>query len=101
MNTIIRKLINRKYPLTIGVFVGWMLLFDGNSAMFIYKQYHELKDLRMQEQFLKEEITNMEEQKINLFSTMTDWKNMHVSIIFLRKIMKMCLFLLQNIKILV
>ena len=69
MNTIIRKLINRKYPLTIGLFVGWMLLFDGNSAMFIYKQYHELKDLRMQEQFLKEEITNMEEQKINLFST--------------------------------
>ncbi len=69
MNTIIRKLINRKYSLTIGVFVAWMLLFDGNSAMFIYKQYHELKDLRMQEQFLKEEIADMEEQKVNLFST--------------------------------
>lgn len=69
MNSIIRKLINRKYSLTIGVFVAWMLLFDGNSAMFIYKQYHELKDLRMQEQFLKEEIADMEEQKVNLFST--------------------------------
>lgn len=69
MNTIIQKLSTIKYPLTLGVFVVWMLFFDGNSAMFIYKQYHELKDLRMQEQFLKEEIADMQQQKIDLFST--------------------------------
>jgi cell division protein DivIC len=69
MNKYIQILAANKYPTTIGVFVVWMLFFDGNSALYIYKQYNELKDLKLQETFLQQEIADMKEQKANLFST--------------------------------
>ncbi|MFT5055601.1 MAG: cell division protein DivIC, partial [Pseudoalteromonas distincta] len=46
----------------------WMLFVDDNSALFIYKQYNELKDLKAQERFLKTEIDDMKRQKEDLFS---------------------------------
>jgi len=45
-----------------------MLFVDDNSALFIYKQYNELKDLKAQERFLKMEIEDMNQQKEDLFS---------------------------------
>ena len=45
-----------------------MLFFDGNSVMFMNKQNNELLDLRAQEDFLKAEIVDMKDMKINLFS---------------------------------
>jgi len=50
------------------VFTVWMLFFDGNSALFINKQHNELQDLQAQEAFLKKEIKEMNQQKIDLFS---------------------------------
>ncbi|PCJ67571.1 MAG: septum formation inhibitor [Bacteroidetes bacterium] len=57
-----------KFVITLVVFAVWMLFFDGNSALFINKQYNELLDLRVQERFLKKEINEMNQQKIDLFS---------------------------------
>ena len=45
-----------------------MLFVDDNRALFIYKQYNELKDLKAQERFLKTEIDDMKRQKEDLFS---------------------------------
>ncbi|MDB9881621.1 septum formation initiator family protein [Bacteroidia bacterium] len=61
-------LIKYKYIITILVFSVWMLFFDGNSVMFMNKQNNELLDLRAQEDFLKAEIVDMKDMKINLFS---------------------------------
>ncbi len=61
-------LIKYKYLITILVFSVWMLFFDGNSVMFMNKQNNELLDLRAQEDFLKAEIVDMKDMKINLFS---------------------------------
>lgn len=57
-----------KYVISLSVFSVWMLFFDGNSALFMYKQYNELKDLKAQEEFLAEEIAEMNKQKEDLFS---------------------------------
>jgi cell division protein FtsB len=62
------QIIQYKYGISIGIFFVWMLLFDGNSALFMYKQYNELKDLKLQEEFLSEEIAQMNIQKEELFS---------------------------------
>ncbi len=62
------QIIQYKYGISIGIFTVWMLLFDGNSALFMYKQYNELKDLKLQEEFLSEEMTQMNIQKEELFS---------------------------------
>lgn len=63
------RLIRRyRYHVTFSVFVVWMIFFDGNSALFIYKQYNELKDLKKQQSFLSDEIVDMERQKNDLFS---------------------------------
>ncbi|MFT4827097.1 MAG: cell division protein FtsB [Paracoccaceae bacterium] len=62
------QIIDYKYGISIGIFAVWMLLFDGNSALFMYKQYNELKDLKLQEEFLSEEIDQMNVQKEELFS---------------------------------
>ena len=45
-----------------------MSFFDRNSAVFMYKQYNELKDLKQQEEFLSAEIVEMKQQKVELFS---------------------------------
>ena len=37
-----------KFALTVGLFSLWMLFVDDNSALFIHKQYNELKDLKGQ-----------------------------------------------------
>ena len=52
----------------MGLFSLWMLFVDDNSALFIYKQYNELKDLKAQERFLETEIDDMNRQKEDLFS---------------------------------
>ena len=57
-----------KFALTVGLFSFWMLFVDDNSALFIYKQYNELKDLKAQERFLETEIDDMNRQKEDLFS---------------------------------
>lgn len=57
-----------KFSLTLGLFGFWMLFIDDNSALFIYKQYNELKDVKTQERFLKKEIVEMNQQKEDLFS---------------------------------
>jgi cell division protein FtsB len=62
------QIIDYKYGISIGIFAVWMLLFDGNSALFMYKQYNELKDLKLQEEFLSVEIDQMSVQKEELFS---------------------------------
>ena len=62
------QIIQYKYGISIGIFTVWMLLFDGNSALFMYKQYNELKDLKLQEEFLSEEMIQMNIQKEELFS---------------------------------
>lgn len=54
--------------ISLSVFSIWMLFFDGNSALFMYKQYNELKDLKAQEEFLIKEIAEMKQQKKDLFS---------------------------------
>ena len=64
----LQKFIANKYPITFSLFLVWILFFDGNSAIFIYKQYNELKNLKIQEAFLSKEIAEMKEQKENLFS---------------------------------
>lgn len=58
-----------KYPVTIVFFIVWMLFFDSNSVVFMYKQYKELQGLTAQEEFLKTEIDEMKEQKEELFSS--------------------------------
>ena len=63
----LQKFIANKYPITFSLFLVWILFFDGNSAIFIYKQYNELKNLKIQEAFLSKEIAEMKEQKENLF----------------------------------
>ena len=45
-----------------------MFFFYTNSIVFMYKQYNELKDLKMQEEFLQEEIVKMTKEKEDLFS---------------------------------
>lgn len=57
-----------KYVISLTIFSVWMLFFDGNSALFMYKQYNELKDLKAQEEFLTKEIAEMNQQKEDLFS---------------------------------
>jgi cell division protein DivIC len=57
-----------KYTISLVFFSVWMLFFDGNSALFMYKQYNELKDLKTQERFLSLDITDMTRQKEELFS---------------------------------
>jgi cell division protein FtsB len=64
----LQRFIVNKYPITLSLFLVWILFFDGNSAIFIYKQYNELKNLKLQEAFLSNEIAEMKEQKENLFS---------------------------------
>ena len=65
---LLQRFIVHKYPITLSLFLVWILFFDGNSAIFIYKQYNELKNLKLQEAFLSDEIAEMKEQKNNLFS---------------------------------
>lgn len=65
---LLQRFIVHKYPITLSLFLVWVLFFDGNSAIFIYKQYNELKNLKLQEAFLSNEIAEMKEQKENLFS---------------------------------
>jgi len=48
-----------KYPITFTFFALWVVFFDGNSAIFIYRQYQELKELKAQESFLSQEINDM------------------------------------------
>lgn len=64
----LQRLIQQKYTLSVTFFVVWMLFFDKNSMVFMYKQYNELKDLKQQEEFLKEEIAVMVKEKNDLFS---------------------------------
>ncbi len=64
----LRRLIRNKYPISLTIFVVWMFFFDTNSIVFMYKQYNELKDLKMQEEFLQEEIVKMTKEKEDLFS---------------------------------
>ena len=64
----LKRLIRNKYPISLTIFVVWMLFFDSNSIVFMYKQYNELKDLKMQEEFLQEEIVKMTKEKEDLFS---------------------------------
>ncbi len=59
---------NNKYTISIVLFLVWVVFFDSNSAMFMYKQYNELKDLKKQEAFLAQEIIDMTKQKEELFS---------------------------------
>ena len=58
-----QRFITHKYPITLSLFLVWVLLFDGNSVVFIYKQYNELKNLKVQEEFLSNEILEMKERK--------------------------------------
>jgi cell division protein FtsB len=83
------KIIQYKYAISISVFAVWMLFFDGNSALFMYKQYNELKDLKLQEEFLTEEMLQMNKQKIELFSDDDKLEKYAREQFFLRKIMKM------------
>ena len=64
----LQKLIENKYPITFSLFFIWVLFFDGNSAIFIYKQYNELKNLKIQEAYLTKDIIDMKQQKEDLFS---------------------------------
>ena len=64
----LQKIIKYKYPITIVLFGFWMLLFDGNSILFIRNQINELDDLKAQEVFLQKEIEEMKQQKSELFS---------------------------------
>ncbi len=64
----LQKIANQKYAITLIFFTVWMVLFDRNSAVFMYKQYNELKDLKQQEVFLQEEIDAMTQEKEDLFS---------------------------------
>ena len=64
----LKRLIRNKYPISLTIFVVWMFFFDSNSIVFMYKQYNELKDLKMQEEFLQEEIVKMTKEKEDLFS---------------------------------
>lgn len=64
----LQRLIQQKYTLSLIFFVVWMMLFDRNSMVFMYKQYNELKDLKQQEEFLKDEIAAMQKEKHDLFS---------------------------------
>ncbi len=59
---------NNKYTISIVLFLVWVVFFDSNSAVFMYKQYNELKDLKKQETFLKEEIVEMTRMREELFS---------------------------------
>jgi len=65
---ILQKLIENKYPITFSLFFVWVLFFDGNSAIFMYKQYNELKNLKIQEAYLTKDIIDMKQQKEDLFS---------------------------------
>lgn len=65
---VLNYIIKYKYTISLSVFSVWMLFFDGNSALFMYKQYNELKDLKTQEEFLSKEILEMNKQKEDLFS---------------------------------
>lgn len=58
-----------KYPISILFFIVWMLFFDSNSVVYMYKQYQILQDLTSQEAFLSEEIQEMRQQKEELFSS--------------------------------
>ncbi len=62
------KIKNNKYSISIVLFLVWVVFFDSNSAVFMYKQYNELKDLKKQEAFLAQEIEEMTKQKEELFS---------------------------------
>ena len=64
----IKFISDKKYIITIVVFAIWMMFFDANSILFMNSQDNELEDLRMQEDFLKEEIVEMKRQKEELFS---------------------------------
>ena len=64
----IKFITNYKYLITIVLFALWMLFFDANSILFMNSQSNELEDLKMQEDFLKEEIVEMKRQKLELFS---------------------------------
>lgn len=64
----LQKLIENKYPITFSLFFVWVLFFDGNSAIFMYKQYNELKNLKIQEAYLTKDIIDMKQQKEDLFS---------------------------------
>lgn len=63
------RVIALKYPIVIAFFLVWMFFFDTNSIVFMYKQYNELKDLKLQEQFLVEEIAEMKKQRDELLSS--------------------------------
>ena len=58
-----------KYPVTIIFFFVWMMFFDSNGVVFMYKQYRSLQDLNSQQEFLRTEIDDMKRQKEELFST--------------------------------
>lgn len=58
-----------KYQISLAFFFSWLLFFDSNSVVYMYKQYRQLKDLQAQETFLKGEIAEMREQKDALFSS--------------------------------
>ena len=65
----LRAISQYKYPATLILFAVWMIFFDSNSVIFMYKQYKELQNLHSQEEFLKSEIDEMISQKEELFST--------------------------------
>ena len=58
-----------KYQISLVFFLTWLLFFDSNSVLYMYKQYRQLKDLQAQEAFLQGEIVEMRNQKEALFST--------------------------------
>jgi len=62
------KVVAYKYPITIVFFVVWMIFFDTNSVVFMYKQYNELKELKKQEQFLEADINEMSQLRDELLS---------------------------------
>jgi cell division protein DivIC len=64
----LQKIVKQKYAITVIFFLVWMMLFDSNSSVFMYKQYNELKDLKQQEVFLHQEIEAMTKEKEDLFS---------------------------------
>ena len=64
----LERISKHKYSISIIVFAVWMSFFDRNSAVFMYKQYNELKDLKQQEEFISAEIVEMKQQKVELFS---------------------------------
>ena len=57
----LQRFIVHKYPITLSLFLVWILFIDGNSAIFIYKQYNELTNLKRQVAFLSNEIAEMRE----------------------------------------